>query len=205
MRKLAAVDREKPEPLTTQVVTAVLDTVRPGMSVVLPPRAAMAEQLGVGLTTLNQALTRLKVDGYAFEAIGVGTVVRRPAGRRQPHAPASAPLLRGPRRGAPPLSGAGATICQVLAMAGRLGDRGAARLAYWYCHYKLGYSYQTIGAALGRDQTTVWELAHACATAVATDPVMAEKAKELTRSLRASAPPRRKPSRRAEAKPAQAR
>lgn len=205
MRKLAAVDRGKPEPLTTQVVIAVLGAVSPGMSVVLPPRAVMAEQLGVGLTTLNQALTRLKVDGYAFEAIGVGTVVRRPAGRRRPHAPASAPLLRGPRHGAPPLSGAGVTICQVLATARQFGNRGAARLAYWYCHYKLGYSYQTIGAALGRDQTTVWELAHACATAVATDPVMAEKAKELTRSLHPSAPPRRKPSRRAEAKPAQAR
>jgi hypothetical protein len=184
---------------------AVLSVVLPGTSEVLPCRRDMAEQLGVGLTTLNQAVTRLKVSGFAFEAIGVGTVVRRPANRRRPHAPASAPLLRGPRHGTPPLSGAGGAICQVAAVADQVGGRDAPRLAYWFCHYELGYSYQTIGAVLGRDQTTVWELAHACATAVATDPVMAEKAKELTRSLRASAPPRRKPSRRAEAKPAQAR
>ena len=79
MQKLTAVDREMPVPLTTQVVGAVLSAVPPGASEVLPSRRDMAEQLGVGLTTLNQAVTRLKVGGYAFEAVGVGTVVRRPA------------------------------------------------------------------------------------------------------------------------------
>ena len=184
-------------PLTTQVVGAVLLAVPPGASEVLPSRKDMAEQLGVGLTTLNQAVTRLKVGGFAFEAVGVGTVVRRLANRRRPHAPATAPLLRRPRHGTPPLSGAGEVIRQVVAVAGQVGGRDAPRLSYWFCHYELGYSYQTIGAVLGRDQTTVWELAHACAAAIAEGPALAKKARKVARSLRAVAPSRGTASRRA--------
>jgi hypothetical protein len=183
MQKLAAVDREKPVPLTTQVVGAVLSAVPPGASEVLPSRKDLAEQLGVGLTTLNQAVTRLKVGGYAFEAVGVGTVVRRPANRRRPHAPATAPLLRGPRHGTPPLSGADKAICQVVAAANEVGGRDALRLAYWFSHYELGFSYQTIGAVPGRDQTTIWELAHACAAAMTTGPALAKRARKIARSL----------------------
>ena len=119
MQKLAAVDREKPVPLTTQVVGAVLSAVLPGASEVLPSRRDMAEQLGVGLTTA----------------------------------------------------------------ANEVGGRDALRLAYWFSHYELGFSYQTIGAVLGRDQTTIWELAHACAAAMAKGPALAKKARKIARSL----------------------
>lgn len=183
MKALKPVNRNKPVPLSAQVAEAVLSAVRPGATEVLPSRNEMAAQLGVGLSTLNQAITRLKVGGFASEALGVGTLVRRPANGRRPHLPASARLVRHPRHEAPDLWGAGKAIRLATAIAEEVGGDDALRLAYWACHYVLGYSYQTIGAVFGRDQTTVWELAHACAAGMDSDPALAKKARKISRSL----------------------